>query len=200
MSEPLQLKKQLRQSMRTNRRALSDDQQHAAGQAMLDQLKSSAVFNQVTSVALYLAADGEIDPTSVIEYCWAKGKQVYLPVLDPHKHNQLLFIHYQRNTAMCLNKYGIAEPAVPYNKTINANQLDLVLLPLVAFDKGGSRMGMGGGYYDRSFAFKAQHKSVKPTLVGLAHELQRVDKLAVESWDIALSMIATDLRIYNCKP
>lgn len=195
MPESLELKKHLRQRMRIKRQLLSENQQHAAGQALLYQLKNSTILNQLTSVALYLAADGEIDPSAIIEYCWAQGKEVYLPVLDPHRQNQLLFVQYLSDTPMVRNKYDIAEPAAPYKKTIDARQLDVVMLPLVAFDKSGSRMGMGGGYYDRSFSFKASDKAVKPDLVGLAHELQRVDKLPVESWDIPLSMIATDIRI-----
>ena len=130
------------------------------------------------------------------------GKQVYLPVLDPDLHNQLLFVHYHNNTPMCRYKYAIAEPATPYQKSIPAADLDLVLLPLVAFDDSGNRMGMGGGYYDRSFAFMMDdavgcaEKKV-PLLLGLAHQLQQVEQLAVESWDIPLSGIVTDQRSWE---
>ncbi|MEH6445905.1 MAG: 5-formyltetrahydrofolate cyclo-ligase [Oceanospirillaceae bacterium] len=193
-----QYKKELRQQMRQERKALSSAQQLTAGNALLEHLKSIASFNTANSIALYLTSDGEIDPISVIEHCWSLGKRVYLPVLDPDKHNQLLFVEYRQDTPMCFNKYQISEPATPYQNTINADELDLVLLPLVAFDQQGSRMGMGGGYYDRSFAFiNTQQQPCTPVLIGLAHALQQVSKLNVESWDIPLTAIVTDGEIHN---
>ncbi len=190
---------ELRRQMRVARKALTTEQQLAASQALLNNLLPLAAFNQAQSIALYLASDGEIDPQQVIEYCWQQGKAVYLPVLDPDNYNHLLFVHYTTQTPMCFNKYQISEPATPYQQTIAAEQLDLVLLPLVAFDSSGSRMGMGGGYYDRSFAFKQDpmHTADTPKLIGLAHTLQQVDTLNVESWDIPLAAIATDTCVFN---
>lgn len=189
----------LRQQMRLARKSLSEAQQNAAAQSLLQNLLPLEEFQQASNIALYLTSDGEIDPIQVIEHCWSLGKNVYLPVLDPDNYNHLLFVHYTPQTAMCLNKYKISEPATPYQQTIPANQLDLVLLPLVAFDSSGSRMGMGGGYYDRSFAFKQDptHTSATPKLIGLAHSLQQVESLSVESWDIPLAAIATDTQVFN---
>ena len=197
-------RQQLRRQMRDARKALSAEQQQLSGASLLQHLQQLNSFNNAQHVALYLASDGEIDPQSVIDYCWAQGKQVYLPVLDPDLHNQLLFVHYDKNTLMCRNKYAIEEPATPYQQSIPAAELDLVLLPLVAFDNQCNRMGMGGGYYDRSFAFMletAAGSSEKhlPVLIGLAHQLQQVDKLAVESWDIPLSGIASEAGVVSSK-
>ena len=191
-------RKNLRLQMRHARQALSSSQQGIASENLLANLQNQPEFSNASTVALYLAVDGEIDPTAVIDYCWRKQKQLYLPVLDPDAHNQLLFVNYQADTPMCHNKYQILEPATPYTKLIGATELDLVLLPLVAFDASGARMGMGGGYYDRSFAFKASDNRQKsPALIGLAHQLQRQDKLVVESWDIPLAGIVTDRETYR---
>ena len=195
-------RQQLRRQMRSARKALSVEQQQSAGASLLQHLQQLVSFNSAEHIALYLASDGEIDPQSVIDYCWEMGKQVYLPVLDPDLHNQLLFVHYDKNTLMCRNKYDICEPASPYQKSIPAADLDLVLLPLVAFDDSGNRMGMGGGYYDRSFAFMMDDAVAKadrkvPVLIGLAHQLQQVDELAVESWDIPLSGIASEAGVVS---
>ncbi|NQZ32266.1 MAG: 5-formyltetrahydrofolate cyclo-ligase [Oceanospirillaceae bacterium] len=189
-------RQQLRRSIRTMRNTLSRTQQNFAATALLEQLLPLAAFNQAKSVALYLAVDGEIATTAVIEYCWEMGKAVYLPVLDPNKHNHLLFVVYAKNTKMSLNKYNIEEPAVPFVNCIAAEQLDLVLLPLVAFDDSGARMGMGGGYYDRSFAFTSKTLCHTPLLLGLAHALQQVSKLQVENWDIPLNGIVTDNKFF----
>ncbi len=190
---------ELRRQMRQARKALTLDEQLAASHSLLENLLPLADFNKAQNIALYLASDGEIDPQQVIEYCWQQGKNVYLPVLDPDNYNHLLFVHYTTQTPMCLNKYQISEPATPYQQTLPAEQLDLVLLPLVAFDSSGSRMGMGGGYYDRSFAFKQEtsHSADTPKLIGLAHALQQVEVLNVESWDIPLAAIATDEKVLN---
>ncbi len=197
-------RQQLRRQMRSARKALSTEQQQSAGVLLLKNLQQQVSFNSAEHIAVYLASDGEIDPQSVIDYCWHQGKQVYLPVLDPHLHNQLLFVHYVQNTLMCRNKYDIIEPAVPYQKSIPATDLDLVLLPLVAFDDKGNRMGMGGGYYDRSFAFMMDDEVATadkkvPVLIGLAHQLQQVEELAVESWDIPLSGIASAAGVVSGK-
>ncbi|MGB1236766.1 MAG: 5-formyltetrahydrofolate cyclo-ligase [Pseudomonadales bacterium] len=186
----------LRKQMRTARRQLSDIQQHTAAQALAANIIELSAFNASHSVAIYLSSDGEIDTQAVIEHCWAQGKDVYLPVLDPDRVNALLFVHYDRQTPMCHNKYQILEPATPYQKTLPAQALDLVLLPLVSFDSSGNRMGMGGGYYDRTFAFKAEQPTAQPTLIGMAHELQRVASLPVASWDIPLAGIASDKQFY----
>jgi 5-formyltetrahydrofolate cyclo-ligase len=190
---------ELRRQMRVARKALTTDQQQTAAHALLQNLLPLAEFNQAQSIALYLASDGEIDPQQIIEHCWQQGKDVYLPVLDPDNYNHLLFVHYTTQTPMCFNKYQISEPVAPYQQTLPAEQLDLVLLPLVAFDSSGSRMGMGGGYYDRSFAFKQSpsHTADTPRLIGLAHTLQQVEVLNVESWDIPLAAIATDGEVFN---
>lgn len=190
-------RQQLRRDIRVKRNSLSQTQQTNAAAALLVQLLTLDAFCSASSVALYLAVDGEIATSAVIKHCWEQGKTVYLPVLDPERHNRLLFVEYRKNTKMCLNKYAIAEPAQPYMQTISATQLDLVLLPLVAFDDSGARMGMGGGYYDRSFAFTREKPSKCPQLLGLAHAMQQVTKLEVESWDIPLDGILTDRNFYT---
>jgi len=189
-------RQKLRQSMRNKRRTLSHQQQAVAAKLLSKQVNQLDSFKLAKNIALYLAVDGEISTREIINQCWNNAKQVYLPVLDPDNHNQLLFVNYDKDTPMILNKYGIQEPSPPYQKTIDAADLDLIFLPLVAFDDTGARMGMGGGYYDRSFAFTSNTKS-SVTLIGLSHALQQVDKLAVESWDIPLAGIVTDKETHS---
>jgi len=190
----------LRKQMREARKSLSHTEQHQAGQSLLEQLKPQRYFQQAQRIAIYLSADGEINTSELIHWCWLHNKDVYLPVLDPDKHNSLLFVHYTSKTRMTHNKYQIEEPATPYQDLLPADQLDLVLLPLVSFDETGNRMGMGGGYYDRTFSFKQNRgRNSKPLLVGLAHEVQKVESLPVESWDIPLAGIATNDKVYSAE-
>jgi len=165
---------------------------HAAGLA--GQVCRLQAFLNSNRIACYLANDGEIDPVNIIHAAWAMRKKVYLPVLSPFQH-KLYFAPYQDGMDMHVNRFGIAEPACSPVNWVTAWQLDLMLLPLVAFDDRGNRLGMGGGFYDRSLAYRQSRTHSKPALIGLAHELQREQELATNSWDIPLDMIATEKRV-----
>lgn len=186
-------RQQLRQSIRNARRALSSqDQRYAAEQLCLNLSKQVAV-RKASNIAAYLATDGEISPEPLIEWAYANRKKVFVPVLHPLKHHQLLFVELTPDSPMKTNRYGILEPDPSANKIQPLWALDLVFLPLVAFDKTGARLGMGGGYYDRTFAYRAKLTPYnKPTLIGIAHSIQEVMKLSTQSWDIPLSAIATE--------
>ncbi|WP_372741996.1 5-formyltetrahydrofolate cyclo-ligase [Neptunomonas sp.] len=186
----------LRQSMRQKRRALSPQQQAAAAHKLLTVIKKLPDIHKSKHLAIYLPNDGELDPTPIVQWCWKMKKNVYLPVLHPLSHNRLWFVRYTHRTLMTRNIYGILEPKAPYRFIRPAKMLDIVLLPLVAFDEQGGRLGMGGGYYDRTFSFIRQYNAQRPRLIGLAHDLQKVKKLPIESWDVPLSCIVTEARCY----
>lgn len=190
-------RQQLRQDIRRKRRALTRTEQLRAAKRLHAQLCRRPEFIRARHVALYLPNDGEIDPRPLLESCWKMGKKTYLPVLHPILHNRLWFVPFDRHTKLVRNIYKIQEPPIVKAPRRPPWALDLVLLPLVAFDANGNRMGMGGGYYDRTFSFKSRRQSIPgPKLIGLAHELQRVDRLPVENWDIPLAGIISDQASY----
>lgn len=190
-------RQQLRQDIRRKRRALTRTEQLRAAKRLHAQLCRRPEFIRARHVALYLPNDGEIDPRPLLESCWKMGKKTYLPVLHPILHNRLWFVPFDRNTKLVRNIYKIEEPPIIKAPRRPPWALDLVLLPLVAFDADGNRMGMGGGYYDRTFSFKSRRQSIPgPKLIGLAHELQRVDRLPVENWDIPLAGVISDQASY----
>jgi 5-formyltetrahydrofolate cyclo-ligase len=80
---------------------------------------------------------------------------------------------------------------------LSPEALDLVLAPLVVFDPDRNRIGMGGGFYDRSFAFRKNPENKVPVLIGVAHELQKVDQIVPQDWDVRLDMIITDQAVYK---
>lgn len=187
----------LRRQKREQRGALTLAEQNQHASQLACQIIHHPRFLSCRRIACYLSNDGEVDPFYIIEQAWAQGKQVYLPVLSPLK-DSLQFAPFKSGSMMCTNKFGIQEPACLPKHWLKAQQIDLMLLPLVAFDDSGNRLGMGGGFYDRSLAHLRLRQHVrKPYLIGLAHECQKTDRLSVESWDISMDAIATERRIYN---
>ena len=191
-------RRQLRQTLRRQRRALSPMEQHQASLALCQRLRQLPEVQRARRVALYLPNDGEIDPRPLIPWLTQRGVCIYLPVLKPLSDNRLWFVHYHPGTPMRRNRFGIPEPHTRHGahraRRLAAWALDLILLPLVGFDDLGQRMGMGGGFYDRSLAF-TQRPGPRPSLIGLAHDCQRVERLPAAPWDVPLDAIASDRRV-----
>lgn len=185
----------IRQKVRRSRQDLTTKQQDDAALQLLARFSIDEKILSANSIALYLSNDGELDTKVLIEWCWQQGKQVYLPVLHPFAKGNLLFLRYDSHTALVRNHYGIAEPKLDVRAIISTHKLDIICTPLVAFDKAGARLGMGGGFYDRTLSHWHQHRqqqsSVKPYPIGLAHDCQLVNSLPSESWDIPLPEIIT---------
>lgn len=188
-----QARQQLRQQLREQRRSLSLKQQQQAAQCVANNILASGLLKRHRDIALYMANDGEIDPSPLLHLLCQQGRRCYLPVIAPN--NQLRFVLYQPGDTLKLNRFGIAEP-MEQRQQRKPWTMGLVFVPLVGFDRNGGRLGMGGGFYDRSFSrIKTQPMLKQPQLVGLAHHCQQVEALALNSWDIPLSQIATDQEI-----
>ncbi len=191
------LRQQLRQKMRSQRRSLSAKQQHIHARQLAKNLRLSRHFRNVQNIAFYLAEDGEISPEFAIRLAWKQKKQVYLPVLSPYG-NELYFAPYTPDSRMKLNRFGIAEPDVSIKQCKRAHQLQLIFMPLVGFDLKGNRLGMGGGFYDRSLHFRQHQKSWrKPKLIGLAHQCQQLEQVPTEDWDIPVDGVVTEMKLYR---
>ncbi len=190
----------LRTRIRQARRALTPVERLLLAEQCARNLVNHALFRNATRIAVYLPADGELDTVPLLERAWRMGKQVFLPVLIPHGENRLWFARYEPDSTLQRNRFGILEPARAAHDRISPLALDLVLTPLVAFDTAGNRLGMGGGYYDRSFGYLLRHSHwLRPRLVGIAYDFQRQPQLPRESWDVPLHAIATDQRLYLCR-
>ena len=184
-------KASLRREMRRRRRAVSRSESRQSAVQLASRLHSDPTFCQSRRVAVYLRNDGEIDTLELIKRMRQRRVEVFLPVLHPLRKGHLAFIAYDQNTPMRRNCYGIAEPDFRYGRKIAARFISTICLPLVAFDESGNRIGMGGGYYDRTLAF-CRKPGVKPRLIGCAYEFQKWPALPADGWDIPLSTIATN--------
>lgn len=187
----------LRRKLRQTRRQLSSAQQRHAARRLYRQLSHHPLFRRARHIALYLPNDGEIDPRLLLRAAQRRGKATYLPVLNPWPRTRMVFQRIEPGERLRRNRFGIFEPVIRTARQRRVWALDLLLMPLVGFDGNGGRLGMGGGFYDRSLAYRARRKkSHKPTLLGLAHECQRVDRLPLESWDVPLLGTVTDRSWY----
>lgn len=188
-------KTDLRKEVRRRRRALTSNQRQQAAFNLLRNLRHFPHFQSSQHIAIYLTNDGEIDTSVLIADLQKRGKTLYLPVLHPFKSGHLSFIRWHSATRMTTNKFNIPEPSFNSDEIIPTAMLQLICMPLVAFDEEGNRLGMGGGFYDRSLAFM-QGQGNKPALLGLAYELQKTASIPAEPWDIPLDAIATDRKLY----
>ncbi len=194
MNPFMNARSQLRKEIRQRRNALSVSEQSKAAIALTERLSSHRQILQAKRIAIYLSNDGELSTANFIDWCWQNKKDVYLPVVHPFSEGNLLFLHYQQDTKLVSNIYDILEPQLDVTMVCPLAQLDIICTPLVAFDNSGARLGMGGGFYDRSLAHWQQTKTYP---LGLAHDCQLVGNVPVESWDIPLPEIITPSKNYR---
>lgn len=155
------------------------------------------LFRNAKSIAFYIANDGELDPTLLLQRALALGKACYLPVLGKGTPS-LSFARYRAGDKLLRNRFNIPEP-LPYKEKLAGFQLDMVCVPLVGFDSRGNRLGMGGGFYDRTFAERLRYRKGRPLLLGLAHQCQQVTALPAQPWDVPLDAIATEMDFYGIR-
>ena len=192
--DTMQDKAHLRDQLRRARARLTPKQQAQAGRRAAARLARLPRFTHARRIAAYVARGGELNPAPALALARRRGLQCYLPVLHPGGQRRLLFARWREGARMKPNRYGIPEPQTRIH--IAPCRLDIVLVPLVGFDLSGTRLGMGGGYYDRTFAFRSRmHRFVRPLLVGYAHACQRTGHLPRSPWDVALDWVVTDKAI-----
>jgi len=150
---------------------------------------NSSYFQRANHVACYLPSDDEVNCWRLIKRAWQMKKRVFVPTVQ--KNSKLLFVEFHNNSQTRKNIYGLREPV---NDVIfDSRKLDLVFTPLVAFDKQGNRVGMGGGYYDRTFSFLNKRKHLfRPKLIGLAFDCQSYEHIDASTWDIPLFQVITE--------
>ena len=180
----------IRRKLRHRRRNLVPARRAAHAACLARSIANSRVFQRSLRVAAYLPNDGEMDLRPLIRRAWKLGKHCYLPVLNRHR---LWFLPYRPDTPLVDNRFGIPEPGLSPRRRWPLQTLDLVLAPLVAFDDHGNRLGMGGGYYDQTFAYLASRTHWRrPVIIGVAYEFQRVAELPSHPWDVPLHGVATE--------
>lgn len=196
--EHQQARRQLRISLRQQRRRLSTAQQQQAARGLARQLARQPALVRAGDVAAYVPSDGEIDPMPFLRQLMQQGVRVWLPVLSRRPGRDEIGMHFARMPAPGLkragwqsNRFGIREPRNRTHKP--AWHMDALLMPLVGFDARCQRLGMGGGFYDRLLATLSR-RPCRPRLIGLAHDCQQVDVLPSAAWDQPVDTVVTATR------
>ncbi len=180
----------LRRRLRRQRRDVTAEQQRLVAEAVRDHIRILPAYLNSHKLAVYLQNDGEVDLSPMVADARHRGKEIYLPVVDKPEPDDMSFAHWRANSRLVENRYGIPEPDC--EPLLPVSDLDLVLAPLIAFDAAGTRIGMGGGYYDRCFAFLKERNKRGPKLIGVAYTFQEVEALSAEPWDIPLWCVVTE--------
>ena len=179
-----------RRRIRKLRRELSPRQRKALSRKMCTRLRKLPEFNHSRSIAAYIPFGGEIDPSLLIKNPALSSKRFFHPIIDRMGH-RMFFVPAKERVRK--NRFGIHEPLFSNGSQHFARKLDLVLMPLVAFDKNGHRIGAGGGYYDHCF----QHRTGfhhKPVLVGIGYDFQELPSITPNPWDVKLDAVVTPTR------
>lgn len=190
------IRNSLRAEHREKRQNLSAAEQEVAAMRLFNLIGNEDFFRVAQRIAFYQVMDGEINPRLLRDLALSEGKAVFLPVVPPDTPDSMSFAPYDERTELIENQWGIEEPPMP-EVLVSPSDFDVVFVPLVGFTNQCFRMGMGKGFYDRTFSFKIFNRRSRPLLVGLAHEFQLTDSFPVESWDVRLDAIATDKKIYR---
>ncbi|WP_039907820.1 5-formyltetrahydrofolate cyclo-ligase [Candidatus Regiella insecticola] len=195
-AQQILLRQQIRSEMRQRRASLLPEQQEFAAKMVTRRVINHEKIQHAKNIAVFLSCDGEIETQPLIKQLWFLQKQVYLPVLHPFSKGHLLFLHYHANTPLIVNRFKIPEPQLDVRTVLPLAELDIILTPLVAFDRQGRRLGRGGGFYDRTLQYW-QQSGFYP--IGLAHDCQLVDELVAEDWDIPLPEVITPAQVWQFK-
>ena len=183
----------LRRALRARRNAVPEAERHQAALNLVSHALRQRLLSRKRSIGFYMPAKGEIDVLPLLERAREMGIDCYLPVVPGRQQRKLWFVRLGDKPDWRLNRFGIAEYRHPSARKVRVYQLDVLFMPLLGFDRRGSRIGMGGGFYDASLAKLAGRRHwQKPRLVGVAFSNQQVDRIPDDPWDIPLSGVLTE--------
>ena len=168
---------------------MSPQLQHEHSTRITEKLRSRLVLKHIGCVAGYMANDGEVDLSNAFKWFQEHGIRVTVPYL---REGVMRFALLQPKQRLLRGPFGIREP--DYIEQVQMSNIDLILVPLVAFSSVGERLGRGGGYYDRALDIEN-----RPLTLGIAHEFQLSDKFSTSEMDVAMDAIVTEnnWRLFN---
>lgn len=192
MPDPVSSKHELRKHFRKLRGNITRDQRQSWTPELNRHLLAAQAIRTADTVAAYLAFDGEPDLRFTLTQLHRRGTTVVMPVLPAKRGATLAFRQWSPATPLQPNHLGISEPV--QSTHVSLESIDVMLMPMVAYDTSGSRLGMGAGWYDRTLG---NHKD-RPLLAGVAWSLQCSPTVPIDPWDIPLDAVVTEEGWFTC--
>ena len=180
-------KNKIRKYVLQKRNAMSCDEKTAASKLVTCLVIQSQYFIEANKIGCYVSTNNEVETKYLNKAILESKKSLYLPKI--RSKNRMDFVVSHKKTMYQKNQYGIPEPID--DKSVDVKSMDLIIVPLVAFDSNKNRIGMGGGYYDRKFNYLKNSK-MKPNLLGIAFDCQFHNKIQSDSWDVNLTNVITE--------
>ena len=193
LTHPIPNKSSLRRQLKANRAALKPDARRVASQRALRLALRHGLLLRARRIGFYLPHGAEFDVRPLLNHALWMRRVCCLPVV-PARGRSLRFAKLNGRNKMMPNRYGIPEPSDA--RPLRARQLDVLFVHLVGFDDKGYRLGMGGGYYDATLAYRRRGRAgKKPLLIGVGYECQRVASLPHDPWDTPLDAVLTERQL-----
>lgn len=184
---PAQRKRELRRLLRQRRSAIPLPRRRHGERRAAAQLLRWRRLRQARHIAVYLSARSELSTALLIANLLRQGRRLWAPRTG--RSSSMCFVPLRRGSILRRSALHLLQPAQTRPRR-SARRMDLVLLPLLAFDAQGRRLGNGGGYYDRALA--APRPGRRPLLVGYAYAAQQVATVPAEPWDVRLDAVVTE--------
>lgn len=185
----------LRKSMLEKRKNMKKDDAKKNSEKIISALKDLEAFKKSSNIMIYLSFNNEVDTYKLMEYCLQTGKKVIVPFCIKKERKIIPSEVIDPDKELRLNSFGYKEPEEEKIREVDAQEIDLVIVPGVVFDTNGNRIGFGAGYYDR---FLKKLKS-SATTIALCYDYQIIDRVPIDKFDIPVKCIITEKRIVrNC--
>ena len=199
MAQPTPEIRAERRRLRALRLAVPVRERVSAERAIAASLVALGVAGRGRRVAAYLAMPGEANLDAVIRAAQRSGASVFVPVITHRRRGEMRFVELRAGCPLRSNRraFGIREPAAARMRAIALRSLDVVLVPVVGFDRAGHRLGMGAGYYDRALRRRGDGERAwrRPRLIGIAYACQEIARIEPSPWDVALDAIVTEREV-----
>ncbi len=180
----------IRRRLRERRAQLSVQQRASAARAITTHIAATRWLRGARAIGLYAAIGTEVPTAPLRALADSRHCPVYLPCIVDYRYRRMVFAR-DAGALTAINRLGIPEPAAL--RIVPVRALSVVLLPLLGFDRHGTRLGTGGGYYDRMFAYRRhRHSWHRPLLVGIAYRCQQLAMIERGSHDVPLDAVVTE--------
>lgn len=182
----------VRQRLKEERSHLSIEDVLSLSDALQQRFLNSSLYSEAAVIAAYSSFKGEVDTSMLVNRAIADGKKIVMPKVS-NDYASMDFIFIEGEHCLSEGAYGIKEPIFDESRVACKSDIDIIIVPGVAYDLKGHRMGMGKGYYDKALSGIDRER-----LVGFAYDFQILDEVPFEAHDISVGSVVTEKRIVKC--